>query len=51
MGGDHQFRDSNEIKDIKKTIKDVGLEIVENINYLQAIKRVIGMSDKPLANE
>ena len=23
----------------------------ENINYLQAIKRVIGMSDKPLANE
>ena len=51
MGGDHQFRDSNEIKDIKKTIKDVGLEGVENINYLQAIKRVIGMSDKPLANE
>ena len=36
---------------IKKTIKDVGLEGVENINYLQAIKRVIGMSDKPLANE
>ncbi len=28
-----------------------GLEGVENINYLQAIKRVIGMSDKPLANE
>ena len=26
-------------------------EGVENINYLQAIKRVIGMSDKPLANE
>ena len=51
MGGDHQFRDSNEIEDIKKTIKDVGLESVENINYLQAIKRVIGMSDKPLANE
>jgi hypothetical protein len=22
-----------------------------DINYLQAIKRVIGMSDKPLANE
>ena len=40
-----------EIEDIKKTIKDVGLEGVENINYLQAIKRVIGMSDKPLANE
>ena len=28
----------------------VGLEGVENINYLQAIKRVIGMIDKPLAN-
>ena len=37
--------------DIKKTLADVGLEGVENINYLQAIKRVIGMSRKPLANE
>ena len=43
--------ESTEIEDIKKTIKDCGLEGVENINYLQAIKRVIGMSDKPLANE
>ena len=43
--------ESTEIEDIKKTIKDVGLEGVENINYLQAIKRVIGMIDKPLANE
>ena len=40
-----------EIEDIKKTIADCHLEGVENINYLQAIKRVIGMSDKPLANE
>ena len=40
-----------QIEDIKKTIADCGLEGVENINYLQAIKRVIGMSDKPLANE
>ena len=40
-----------QIEDIKKTIADVGLEGVENINYLQAIKRVIGMSNKPLANE
>lgn len=39
------------VMDIKKTIADCGLEGVENINYLQAIKRVIGMSDKPLANE
>ena len=43
--------ESTEIEDIKKTIKDLGLEDVENINYLQAIKRVIGMIDKPLANE
>jgi hypothetical protein len=43
--------ESTEIEDIKKTLKDVGLEGVENINYLQAIKRVIGMIDKPLANE
>lgn len=43
--------ESTEVEDIKKTIKDIGLEGVENINYLQAIKRVIGMIDKPLANE
>ena len=43
--------ESTEIEDIKKTIADCGLEGVENINYLQAIKRVIGMTKKPLANE
>lgn len=42
--------ESTEVGDIKKTIKDIGLEGVENINYLQAIKRVIGMINKPLAN-
>jgi hypothetical protein len=42
--------ESTEIEDIKKTIADVGLTGFENINYLQAIKRVIGMLDKPLAN-
>ena len=42
--------ESTEIEDIKKTIADCGLEGVENINYLQAIKRVIGMINKPLAN-
>lgn len=40
--------ESTEVEDIKKTIKDCGLEGCENINYLQAIKRVIGMIDKPL---
>ena len=42
--------ESTEVEDILKTIKDCGLEGVENINYLQAIKRVIGMINKPLAN-
>lgn len=42
--------ESTEIDDIKKTIRDIGLIGVENINYLQAIKRVVGMIDKPLAN-
>lgn len=42
--------ESTEVEDIKKTISDLELEGVENINYLQAIKRVIGMIDKPLAN-
>ncbi|HNQ59349.1 MAG TPA: hypothetical protein PK028_05755 [Bacteroidales bacterium] len=43
--------ESTEIDDILKTISDLKLEGVENINYLQAIKRVIGMIHKPLANE
>jgi hypothetical protein len=42
--------ESTELDDIKKTIADLELEGVENINYLQAIKRVIGWIDKPLAN-
>lgn len=42
--------ESTEVADILKTVKDVGLAGVENINYLQAIKRVIGMINKPLAN-
>ena len=42
--------ESIELNDINKTIIDVGLDGVENINYLQMIKRVIGWIDKPLAN-
>ena len=42
--------ESTEVEDIKKTLEDTGLQGVENINYLQVIKRVIGMIDKPLAN-
>lgn len=43
--------ESTEIEDIKKTMQDVGMDKYENINYLQAIKRIIGMIDKPLADE
>jgi len=43
--------ESTEIHDIFKTMKDTGMEQYENINYLQAIKRVIGWIDKPFANE
>jgi hypothetical protein len=42
--------ESTEVDDIAKTVTDLRLDGVENINYLQAIKRVIGMIDKPLAN-
>ena len=42
--------ESTELEDIKKTIVDCKLEGVENINYLQAIKRVIGWINKPLAD-
>ena len=42
--------ESTEIEDIKKTVSEIGLKGVENINYLQALKRVIGMINKPLAN-
>jgi len=42
--------ESTELDDIKKTIADLGLEGVENINYLQAAKRITGMIDKKLAN-
>ena len=42
--------ESTEIDDILKTMDDVGLVGVENINYLQCIKRVIGWIDKDLAN-
>lgn len=42
--------ESTEAADVLATIADIGLNGTENINYLQAIKRVVGMLDKPLAN-
>lgn len=43
--------ESTEIADLKRTIADTGMTGLENINYLQGIKRVIGMIARPLANE
>jgi hypothetical protein len=42
--------ESTEVADIEKTLADTGLAGVENINYLQAIKRVIGMNAGELAS-
>ena len=42
--------ESTEIKDIIKTLDELKLNNIENINYLEAIKRVIGMINKPLIN-
>ena len=42
--------ESTELEDILRTMEDVGLTGVENINYLQCIKRIIGWIDKDLAN-
>jgi len=43
--------ESTEVADLQRTIADTGMAGLENINYLQAIKRVIGMIARPLANE
>lgn len=42
--------ESTDVDAMKDAIKAIGLEGVENINYLQVIKRVTGMINKPLAN-
>lgn len=42
--------ESTEVADLQRTIADTGMTGLENINYLQAIKRVLGMSPTPLAN-
>jgi hypothetical protein len=42
--------EAEESGEVLQTLKALGLTGVENINYLQAIKRVMGMIHKPLAN-
>jgi len=38
--------ESTSIEDVKNTIEDLGLQGFENINYLRAIKRKVGMAFK-----
>jgi hypothetical protein len=42
--------ESTDVAALHRTIADTGMTGLENINYLQAIKRVIGMDPRPLAN-
>ncbi len=42
--------ESTEIENVLKTLDDLKLNQFENINYLNVIKRVIGMINKPLVN-
>lgn len=42
--------EATDVAALHRTIADTGMTGLENINYLQAIKRVIGMDPTPLAN-
>lgn len=42
--------ESGDIAAVKKTMREIGLEDYENINYVQMIKRVTGWIHQPLAN-
>lgn len=42
--------ESVDVNDLSETVKSIGIDQFENINYLQGIKRTIGMIDRPLAN-
>ena len=42
--------ESTDAEAVTKTVSSLGLADVENINYLEAIKRVVGFSNAPLAN-
>jgi hypothetical protein len=42
--------ESTDIDALQRTITDTRMAPLANLNYLQAIKRVIGMIPQPLAN-
>lgn len=53
IGNDYLYSvgvESTDTKEVIKTIHDLKLESFENINYIQAIKRVKNIISKPLAN-
>lgn len=42
--------ESAQIEDVKTTIEKIGLGNAENVNYVQAIKRIIGMNNQRFTN-
>ncbi len=42
--------ESTKLEDVKTTIEEVGLANAENVNYVQAIKRIIGMNNQIFTN-
>lgn len=43
--------ESPDLEAVRRTIADTGMTGLENISYVQALRRVLGMVPKPLANE
>ena len=53
FGNDYLYTvsvESTEADEVTKTIQELNLDSLENINYIQAIKRVNNIIPKPLAN-
>lgn len=42
--------ESTQIEDVKTTIEELGLANAENVNYVKAIKRIIGMNNQIFTN-
>ena len=42
--------ESTDVEAVQRTMSDLGMTTLENVNYLMAIKRIIGMDPRPLVN-
>ncbi|HTN20469.1 MAG TPA: hypothetical protein VL125_08345 [Pelobium sp.] len=42
--------ESTKIEDVKLTVEEIGLDNTENVNYVKAIKRIIGMNNQIFTN-